>query len=244
MARLFLMLLPLVALMWATTTTAQTQDCFGMGLDYTDGGSYLVAGSSNLSFTFHSTFEGCPDGFVTPILVDPLGNQYSCDDIESQPDDAQQTSTCKLLYSQMQTGNYTIIMQSTDFAYAAQREFMITVGNQGVVVVTVTPTEYVGITVTPEASTSTNAVIETQTVVDFPATVTSYCSVPTQTVLSYLPGTTSTIATVIQHWVTTGVVTNYYQTTLEVDAFCHWPATWHSPTSDPRQSGRTCGLHR
>lgn len=89
MAR-FLLALPLAALLFAVNISAQ---CSCMGLDYTDGGSYLIDGSSNLPFTFHSAFEGCADGFVTPILIDPSGNQYACDDIESQPDANQQTSS-------------------------------------------------------------------------------------------------------------------------------------------------------
>lgn len=51
----------------------------------------------------------------------------------------------------MTTGLYTIILQSTDIDFAAQREFQVTVGNQGVVVVTATPTETFGVTVTPSA---------------------------------------------------------------------------------------------
>jgi hypothetical protein len=89
MAR-FAFLLPLAALLFAATAFAQNCSC--MGLDYTDGGSYLIDGSVQLPFTFHSVFEGCPDGFVTPVLVDSNGNQYACGDIESQPDDSQQTS--------------------------------------------------------------------------------------------------------------------------------------------------------
>lgn len=49
--------LPLVAaLFFATLATAQNCTC--TGLDYTDGGSYLIDGSSDLPFTFHSVFEG------------------------------------------------------------------------------------------------------------------------------------------------------------------------------------------
>lgn len=83
--------LPLAAaLLFAAA--ARAQNCSCMGLDYTDGGSYLIDGSSQLPFTFHSMFEGCQDGFITPILLDSNGNQFTCDDIESQPDDSQQTS--------------------------------------------------------------------------------------------------------------------------------------------------------
>lgn len=89
MAR-FAFLLPLTALLFAANVFAQS--CSSSGLDYTDGGSYLIDGSSNLPFTFNSMFEGCQDGFISPILIDPSGNQYTCDDIETQPDDSQQTS--------------------------------------------------------------------------------------------------------------------------------------------------------
>jgi len=90
--------------------------CGSTGLDYTDGGSYLIDASVNQSFAFTSVFtskwwyirtntmhsslhwrllwlQGCPDGWVLPLLVSPEGTQYNCSEIETQPDGYQQQST-------------------------------------------------------------------------------------------------------------------------------------------------------
>ncbi len=82
----------LVAAMLLLSVTAQNDQCSCSGLDYVNGGSYLIDGGLQSQFTFNSIFTGCPDGFITPILVDPSGSQFKCSEIETQPDGSQQSS--------------------------------------------------------------------------------------------------------------------------------------------------------
>jgi hypothetical protein len=46
--------------------SADTGACTCTGLDYTNGGSYLIDGSSNGQFTFNSEFE-CESIYPNPI---------------------------------------------------------------------------------------------------------------------------------------------------------------------------------
>ncbi|KAH8896612.1 hypothetical protein GQ53DRAFT_638956, partial [Thozetella sp. PMI_491] len=171
-------------------------ECYCTGIDYTNGGSYLIDGTANTNFTFTSVFEGCQDSDVIPVLVDPNGNDFACTTITSQPADTEQVSECNIMYSQMASGTWNVVIQATGFDFVVQRSFRITSGG------------------------SPNTVVVT---VRFPYTVTDDCDVPTQTFYSYLQGPTTTLWNTIQRWQTNGVLTNYYQTTVYNQAYCHWP---------------------
>ena len=70
----------------------QEGQCTCSGLDYTNGGSYLVDGNSDDDFTFTSVFEGCFDSTITPVLVSPDAIGYECTPVESQQDGVEQSS--------------------------------------------------------------------------------------------------------------------------------------------------------
>ncbi|KAK1768270.1 hypothetical protein QBC33DRAFT_558430 [Phialemonium atrogriseum] len=233
------------ALLASCVSLAQAQECSSTGLDYTNGGSYLIDGTSDDYFVFTSAFSGCDDTDISPILIDPDGNDYSCTDIATQPDDTDQVSQCDIRFSEMTSGEWSVIIQSQDFDFAVERVFTLTVGAADVVTVTVVPTVVVGVTSTPEATTITNDIYETDIFTAEPGTVTQECEVPTQTIVQYIPGETTTVYTTIQRVETNGAVTQYYDTTLESWASCHWPETRVRPTSDrapppQSQSSRQC----
>ncbi len=74
---------------------AQDDDsnCQGTGVDYTDGGTYSIDSTDEDQFSFDTLFQGCIDETVSPILIDPNGNEIWCSDIETQPDNTDQFST-------------------------------------------------------------------------------------------------------------------------------------------------------
>ena len=67
-------------------------DCVCSGLDYTNGGSYLIDGSSPRDFIFTSQFSGCDDDTIQPILVSPDGSQFTCSEIRAGEDGQQQST--------------------------------------------------------------------------------------------------------------------------------------------------------
>lgn len=92
------------------STTWANCDC--VGLDYTEGGSYLIDGYSDGLFSFTSVFEGtsignevswagiltwtpgaCFDASIVPILISPEGYGYLCSQIHSAEDGVEQVST-------------------------------------------------------------------------------------------------------------------------------------------------------
>jgi hypothetical protein len=92
------------------STTWANCDC--VGLDYTEGGSYLIDGYSDGLFSFTSVFEGtstwnkvscagiligtlgaCFDASIIPILISPEGYGYLCSQIHSAEDGIEQVST-------------------------------------------------------------------------------------------------------------------------------------------------------
>ncbi|KAK0754869.1 hypothetical protein B0T18DRAFT_290158, partial [Schizothecium vesticola] len=113
--------------------------CTCTGLDYTDGGSYLVDGSSNDDFSFTSVFRSCgqPDT-VEPILLDPEGVGYLCTEINMGAEGQQQYSSCQISYSDMYSGTWMIIIQADNVNFQVVREFKLTV--QAVEKTTVTAT--------------------------------------------------------------------------------------------------------
>ncbi|KAM7220448.1 hypothetical protein V8F06_004227 [Rhypophila decipiens] len=192
---------------WAALTTlllgvyAQDQpQCSCFGLDYTNGGSYLVDGNSDSNFAFTSVFTGCIDSSIIPILVSPDGIAYECTSIETQPDNTDQASQCAITYAEMRSGAWTIIIQSQDFDFTVQRQFSLTVGASNTVTVTETPTITEGVTSTLEPETVTDWIVETETQYEEPEIVTEDCYEDTQTVYQYIPGPTTHIVSTNARW--------------------------------------------
>ncbi|AEO63873.1 uncharacterized protein THITE_2015860, partial [Thermothielavioides terrestris NRRL 8126] len=173
--------------------------CSCSGLDYTDGGSYLVDGSSTNDFTFTSEFEECAQSTITPILVSPDGYGYECSPIESQLDGVEQSSSCAISYADMSSGTWTILIEAPEQNFSVQRQFNITVSDAGVNTVVVT-TQYLD-----------------------PETVTGNCYLQTDTVVQYEPGPITKVVSEVACWSTRGVVTQYDLTTVTEQASCHWP---------------------
>ncbi len=69
----------------------------------------------------------------------------------------------------------------------------------------------------------TNEIVETDTVIGQAETYVYECEVATQTVVEYRDGPTTTIWTTIERFRTNGALTSYYQTTMVLGAYCHWP---------------------
>ncbi|KAK3381116.1 hypothetical protein B0H63DRAFT_545490 [Podospora didyma] len=181
----------------------QVEPCSCSGLDYTNGGSYLIDGTSEHNFTFTSVFNGCFDSVITPILISPDGLGYLCSPIESQPDGNEQPSECDVTYSQMKGGEWTIVVQAPDYDFTVQRQFNLTIGGAAnTVVVTATPTEYVGVTSTLPATTVTDWVEDVSTEYFEPDIVTSDCYLPTDTVIYYIPGETTKFVNTVSRWST------------------------------------------
>ncbi|KAK4168450.1 hypothetical protein QBC43DRAFT_201858, partial [Cladorrhinum sp. PSN259] len=177
--------------------------CTCSGLDYTDGGSYLVDANSDDDFAFTSVFEGCFESTITPILVSPDAIGYECSPLESQQDGVEQSSACPISYSEMISGTWIIVLDVPEHDFTVQRHFNLTIGGDDVntVIITITPTtEY-----------------------EDPQTITGDCYSQTDTVVQYIPGPTTKIVSEIGRLSTAGVVTQYYATTVTEQAYCHWP---------------------
>ncbi|KAL1845243.1 hypothetical protein VTK73DRAFT_821 [Phialemonium thermophilum] len=112
-------------------------DCTVTGLDYTNGGSYLIDASSDQPFTFTSLFQGCDEDTIDPILVSPDGQDYVCSGIDTQSNDGRQVSTCPISFNQMTSGEWVIILQAENTDITVQRSFKLTVGQAEKVTITV-----------------------------------------------------------------------------------------------------------
>ncbi|KAK0619364.1 hypothetical protein B0T14DRAFT_392377, partial [Immersiella caudata] len=113
--------------------------CTCTGLDYTNGGSYLVDGTSDAPFTFTSVFQSCViSDIVEPILLDPTGTGYLCSAIYMDAEGEQQQSSCEIGYAEMYTGTWTIVIQADNTDFQVLREFQLTVQNLEKETVTVT----------------------------------------------------------------------------------------------------------
>ncbi|KAK3984688.1 hypothetical protein QBC44DRAFT_252319, partial [Cladorrhinum sp. PSN332] len=174
-------------------------ECSCSGLDYTNGGSYLVDGNSDDDFTFTSVFEGCFEATITPVLVSPDAIGYECSPVESQQDGVEQASACPIAYSEMISGMWIIVLDVPEHEFTVQRQFNLTIGSDDVNTVIVT-TEY-----------------------QDPETTTGDCYSQTDTVIQYIPGPTTKIVSEIGRLSTAGIVTQYYATTVTENAYCHWP---------------------
>lgn len=93
--------------------------CTSYGVDYSNGGSYYIDGSSNQYFSFVTVFQGktgivtvtpwavqvrsrrggadaragCSQETISPVLVGPDGSVYTCSAIQTEPAGTQVTST-------------------------------------------------------------------------------------------------------------------------------------------------------
>ncbi|KAK1759900.1 hypothetical protein QBC47DRAFT_294018, partial [Echria macrotheca] len=191
----------------ATGDAAQTDECSCTGLDYTNGGSYLIDGNSEASFTFTSEFDGnCFDASIVPILISPEGYGYTCSAIQSSLVRVEQVSTCNIGYADMNDGSWAIVIQSPDQGFVVQREFNLTAGGVATTVVV-----------------TTTWISETETYYADPEVVTGDCYSDTDTVFQYIPGPTTYFESTITRWSTVGAQTQYYQTTITQWAYCHWP---------------------
>ncbi|KAL8357518.1 hypothetical protein RB601_009128 [Gaeumannomyces tritici] len=198
------------------------QSCSSYGVDYSNGGSYYIDGSSNQYFTFISVFQGCSSELVSPVLVSPEGNQYACSAIQVGQSGVQVSSQCGIPFSVMRTGQWRIVVAGNQIA--VQRTINLSVGVPERVTITATPTVVIGVTSTPQAVTVISTIVQTQTLILAPATVTSSnCAVGTATVTVYPQGQTVTITSTVTRTSTQGTTTSQYTTTMVTTAVCHYP---------------------
>lgn len=117
--------------------------------------SFLVRLTGCKQTSQNSCNLGCNDAVISPVLIDPLGHEFPCSNIETQPDNVEQASQwcaltpvaqlcmiltdadSEIMYSEMMPGNWTVVIQTTDADLAVQRVFTLSLGSVSVVVVTV-----------------------------------------------------------------------------------------------------------
>ncbi|KAK4164455.1 hypothetical protein QBC43DRAFT_288705 [Cladorrhinum sp. PSN259] len=215
-----------------------TADCTSYGVDYANGGSYYIDGSSNQYFSFITIFQGCAQESITPVLIGPDNNQYACSVIKTEPAGVQVTSTCGIPFSYMKSGVWKIIVAGNQVS--SQRTIGLTVGLPQTTWVTVspdlylteivanslvkaTPTVVIGYTTTAKAQTAFTTIVQTQTLIIVPRTVTATCSGATRTVTSYPQATTTTVQSTVVRTERDGEVTSRWTTTLATTASCHYP---------------------
>ncbi|KAK7973077.1 hypothetical protein PG996_007306 [Apiospora saccharicola] len=198
-------------------------DCASYGVDFANGGSYNIDGSSNENFSFTTIFQGCAEESITPVLRDSDENSYVCSAINTMPEGTSVTSTCGIPYSQMRTGQWRIILSGRQLA--VQRVINLTVGKPETVVITATPTITIGITSTPEAITVIATRTITQTLILPPQTVTTPCNRPTYTVtITPTPPTVIRTSTAVRTE-TDRTVTSSVYVTITRSAYCHFPTS-------------------
>ncbi|KAK6839884.1 hypothetical protein PG989_015750 [Apiospora arundinis] len=217
-------------------------DCASYGVDFANGGSYNIDGSSNENFSFTTIFQGCSEETITPVLRDSNENSYVCSSILTTPEGTAVTSTCGIPYSQMWTGQWRIILSGRQIA--VQRVINLTVGKPETVVITATPTITVGITSTPQAITVIATRTITQTLILPPQTITTPCNKPTFTVtITPTPPTVIKTSTVVRTE-TDKTVTSSQFTTITRSAYCHFPTSktttakwppWPAATANARK---------
>ncbi|KAK3905160.1 hypothetical protein C8A05DRAFT_31034 [Staphylotrichum tortipilum] len=224
-----------VGILFVGAWAQDNAECTCSGLDYADGGSYLVDGNSENDFTFYSVFQGCFESTITPILVSPNGDGYECSAINSQPDGLDQASSCAITYSELSTGPWSIIIEAPDYGFLVQRQFNLTIGarNDRTVVVTVTPTVYEDVTSTVPGETITSWIGETETQYEEPETIIGDCYSQTDTVIQYIPGQTTKIVSEAARWSTAEANANVTNNVVDPQDNQHSP-----PTSDNKQQAR------
>ncbi|KAK3994650.1 hypothetical protein QBC44DRAFT_367492 [Cladorrhinum sp. PSN332] len=198
-----------------------TAACTSYGVDYANGGSYYIDGSSNQYFSFITIFQGCTQESISPVLIGPDNSQYACSVIRTEPAGVQVTSTCGIPFSYMNSGVWKIIVAGNQIS--SQRTIGLTVGLPQTTYVTATPTVVVGYTTTARAQTAVTTIIQTQTLIIVPRTVTATCTGATRTVTAYPQGTTTTVRSTVIRTETDAQVTSYWTTTVSSTARCHYP---------------------
>ncbi|KAK4466468.1 hypothetical protein QBC42DRAFT_335552 [Cladorrhinum samala] len=207
----------LLSLLFLRATAA----CTSYGVDYSNGGAYYIDGASNQYFSFVTIFQGCTQEAISPVLIGPDNNQYACSVIRTEPAGVQTTSTCGIPFSAMRSGTWKIIVSGSQIS--SQRTISLTVGVPQTTWVTATPTVVVGYTTTAKAQTAITTIVQTQTLIIVPRTVTAACSGATRTVTSFAQGTTTTLRSTVIRTETDGQITNYWTTTVSATAVCHYP---------------------
>ncbi|EXJ64010.1 hypothetical protein A1O7_00345 [Cladophialophora yegresii CBS 114405] len=210
-------------------------DCLSYGYDFVDGGGpYCINTTSTSYFTFGTEFFGCQPSdvqdVVTPILIDPNGDEYFCSDIGVQPDGQDMVSICnvpgnELTKNNMFSGTWTAIMEGLTFAY--MRSFAVIAAPP--VAVTSTPTAIFTVTTVPSTTItstitsvfSTTAPASTVTVPTSTSTRT-ITTTPAQTTVYWTSTSTRTRTTrVFSKTVSTTTVTTSCQTqTPSKDPLC------------------------
>ena len=84
--------------------------CYSFGVDFVDEGHYFINSQSSESFTAVSTFEGCNNGVADVLLVHPNGDEDFCTQVPTTPPDTPELSTCPILKSQMDSGEWIILV--------------------------------------------------------------------------------------------------------------------------------------
>ncbi|KAK4191165.1 hypothetical protein QBC35DRAFT_488361 [Podospora australis] len=205
--------------------------CTSYGVDYSNGGAYYIDGSSNQYFSFITIFQGCSQETISPVLIGPDNNQYACSVIRTDPAGVQVTSTCGIPFSAMKSGTWKIIVAGNQIS--SQRTISLTVGVPQTTWVTATPTVIVGYTTTARAQTILTTIVQTQTLIIVPRTVTAACTGATRTVTSYPQGPTTTIRSTVIRTATDGQVTSYLTTTVSATASCHYPTRKRDVAATP-----------
>ncbi|PKS09925.1 hypothetical protein jhhlp_004548 [Lomentospora prolificans] len=208
--------------------------CTCVGIDYTNAGSYFIDDTLDENFSFISEFRDCESADITPILVAPDGAEHTCSVLDSGNDE-------------MESGQWTIIIQGDDFDASFQRKFQLKPTAPEKTVVTVTPTVTVEITSTPPVKTKTDTYWVTVTRRDHQSPVTTQCSQSTQVVTNYVAGPTEIVSTTVERWSEREALTEYVRTTKVEWAYCHYPEGERTPAPDERpnvpepQPGDNCG---
>ncbi|KAK4226383.1 hypothetical protein QBC38DRAFT_325901, partial [Podospora fimiseda] len=123
-------------------------ECTCTGLDYTQGGSFLIDGSLASNFTFLSQFSSCSEqATCKSFLLGPDNREYHCTEI-TMDDINTQLSSCGIKYSDMNSGKWSIIIQAENVDFQVIREFELFVEVPERTTVVVTPTVVEGVTKT------------------------------------------------------------------------------------------------
>lgn len=102
--------------------------CQSFGDDFTSGGTFFQNTLSSEQFNATQEFEGCQDDVSNNILIDPNGDGYECDTTSLVPDDEPMTFSCPVQKSDLESGDYSIIVISNNGdcdPIAYQRDFSI-----------------------------------------------------------------------------------------------------------------------
>ncbi|KAK0702629.1 hypothetical protein B0T21DRAFT_388046 [Apiosordaria backusii] len=188
----------IVGFFYLSVPSISVSACTSYGVDYSNGGAYYIDGSSNQYFSFINIFQGCGQESISPVLIGPDNNQYACSVIRTDQAGIQVTSTCGIPFSSMRSGNWKIILSGNQIS--SQRTFSVTVA-----VLT--------------------TLVQTQTLIIVPRTVTAACSGPNRTVTSYPQAPTTTVRSTVTRTATDGQITSYWTTIVTTTAKCHYPTS-------------------